>query len=198
MARYGVEFAIEVGEKIQADRAKSLSVESLEREVLEMRLFALAKGLSPIGAEQEPARLPEKLKINRQLVIPHNPWQTYLNLRKAIALEQWKRSAGDLPRVRVRGFDLPEGSEQNSTIDERHNARQVFDLFNEVQATVRDISEQDRAELSALNAALTKMSTQMQTAEASTGRRVSSLQARLNIVLWVSGAVLLLLLFRWR
>ena len=74
----------------------------------------------------------------------------------------------------------------------------MFDLFNEVQATVRDISEQDRAELSALNAALTKMSTQVQTAEASTARRVSSLQARLNIVLWVSGAVLLLLLFRWR
>ena len=34
VARYGVEFAIDVGEKIQADRAKSLSVESLEREVL--------------------------------------------------------------------------------------------------------------------------------------------------------------------
>ena len=69
-----------------------------------MRLFALAKGLSPIGADQEPAQLPEKLKINRQLVIPRNPWQTYLNLRKAIALEQWKRSAGDLPRVGIRAL----------------------------------------------------------------------------------------------
>lgn len=49
------------------------------------------------------------------------------------------------------------------------------------------MSEQDRAELAALSAALTKISTQIQEASALTRPRFTSLQTRLNIVLGVSG-----------
>jgi hypothetical protein len=177
------------GKQLQTERAKRLSATAVEREVLEMRLFEYARRFSPVKASAEPAALPEKHWMQRHLV-PNNPWETYLNLRDAIPIEQWNQNIDDLPSISIRNFDLPEESELT--------AHQAFDLLDKVQSSVKNISEQERAELSALSAALTKISAQVQEAGASTARKFTSLQTKLNILLWALALTLLLLVFRLR
>ncbi|MGB9409405.1 MAG: hypothetical protein WCA89_17860 [Terracidiphilus sp.] len=91
----------------QTRRAKSLSPQPLECEVLEMRIYELAKRLSPINPDEESNQLLEKLGVRQELAPTCNSWQTYLNLCN-VPLEKWKRSKTDLPDVYILGFDLPE------------------------------------------------------------------------------------------
>jgi hypothetical protein len=193
--RHDESHELDRGEQLQTERAKRLSSTSIECEVLEMRLFEFARRLSPMKASAEPEALPEKLKMHRHLVIPSNPWETYLNLRKAISLEQWKRNTDDLPSVSIQNFDLPDDSEAD---DSEKNSRRVFDLLTEVQSSVKNVSEQERAELSALSAALTKISAQVQEAGASTTQQLIGLQTKIRILFWALAAILLLLIFRLR
>jgi hypothetical protein len=182
----------------QSRRAKSLSQADLAREILEMRLYHLAKVLNT-KADQGPDRkagkdsqgdfeaLPAKLKTYLELVTPNDRWATYLNLRKALPLDQWKRYEADLPGGHI--SNLPEN--RGTTI-----GTQVFDLANEVRADADGLAELNPAELSAVSAALTTLSAQMQKAEASTSHGLKGLHRRVNLILWVIGAVLLLLVFK--
>jgi hypothetical protein len=197
----------DAAKEAQANRTKKLSPERLETEVLEMRLYELAKTLN-MRADQgidrnagritsgDFTRLPDRLKAHLQLVTPHDPWSTYLKLRSAVPWEQWRRSKADLPSVYIRDLDLPEDPDED-TKSVSPPASTVFDLVNEVQAKVSGMSELDHAELSALSAALTSISTQMREANVLTERNVGRLRARLNFALWLLGAVLLFLLVRF-
>ena len=178
----------------QATRAKSLAAESLETEILEMRIYELAKDLSTTSPDEESNQLLEKLGVQRELAPTCNSWQTYLNLCN-VPLKKWKRSKTDLPGVYISGFDLPDDSEADES---EQNAHLTFDLLTEVQNSVKNVSEQELAELSTLSAALTKVSAQAQEAGASTAQRFIGLQTKLNILLWALGAILLLLIFRLR
>lgn len=110
---------VDDGPEFQAERAKGLSPDKLEREVLEMRVYELAKVLNckaDKGRDRNAGKisegdfesLPKGLRAHLQLVTPHNPWSTYLNLRKAVPFEQWKRSKADLPSVGIGNLELPE------------------------------------------------------------------------------------------
>lgn len=195
--------AIGFGRMFQAERAKRLSPSALQYEVLAMRLFALAKELAPIKGGKKSADLPEKLKQHQGKVVPHNPWQTYLNLAKVVRLDRWRETVGYLPSVYIRDFDLPDDHSEEPEDDGDHDRRQLFDLLQDVQGRVKDVSEQDRAELSALSKALSTLSTQLVNVETVTGRRVEVLQSRIeklartvNILLWLAGAILLFVLFK--
>lgn len=210
--------ALHAGGHIQSARAKRLSAKALTDEVLELRLYALAQNLSPSNPGITPDRLPEKLQTYQSLVVAHNPWQTYLNMRKAMPPEQWKRVLVVLPSVYIMDFDLPEEPEQNPNNEAKLDAGQLFDringiqakvndlfeqdtalrsdLVNKVQSMMNDISEQKHAELSTMSSALIQISTQMKAAEASTGRRVDDLHAKLKLMLWLVGVLLLLLVLK--
>jgi len=172
-----------------------LSSAAIESETLEMRLFELAKRLSPIKADEKPITLPEKLKIRPHLVIPSNPWETYLNLRKDSPHRYWKFHANDLPNISIRDFDLPEDSEAEES---EQSAHQTFDMLTEIQNSVKTASEQDRAELSSLGASLTKLSAQIRESEASAALRLIGLRTKLNILLWLLAAILVLLALKFR
>ena len=192
-----------VGRMLQTRRAKLLSPSTLQHEVLAMRLFALAKNLAPIKAGDTPGELPEKLMQHQALVVQHNPWQTYLNLSKVVRLDRLKQAVGYLPSVSIQDFDLPEEPAETSDHDDAEDRPRLFDLLKTVEGRVKDVSEKDRAELSALSNVLSTLSSQMQGAEAVTGKRVEILQARIeklaitvNILLFVGGLTLLFVLFR--
>jgi hypothetical protein len=176
----------------QARRAKSLAAESLETEILEMRIYELAKRLSTSNPDEEFSQLLEKLGVHQEFAPTCNSWQTYLNLCN-VPLKKWKRSKTDLPGVYIPGFDLPDDSEADESEQDAHRA---FDLLTEVQNSVKNVSEQELAELSTLSAALTEVSAQVQEAGALTEQRFIGLQKELNILLWALGAILLLLIFR--
>jgi hypothetical protein len=192
--------AIGFGKRFQTERAKRLSPSTLQHEIFAVRLFALAKQLAPIKSGETPKELPETLGQHQDIVVPHNPWQTYLNLTKVVRLDRWKQTVGYLPSVHIRDFDLPDEFSEES--DDDHDRRQLFDLLEDVQGRVKDVSEQDRAELSALSRALSTLSSQMVDVETATGRRVEVLHSRIeklvrtvNILLWLAGAILLFVLF---
>jgi hypothetical protein len=103
----------------QRRRAKNLPPVSLEREVLEMRIYQLARILTTAATERlggEDASmvqsdfrdLPESLQKHLQCATPSNPWSTYLNLCKTVSAGQWKRGRADLPQTEVAGLNLPE------------------------------------------------------------------------------------------
>jgi hypothetical protein len=146
-------------------------------------------------ADEKPISFPEKLKIRPHLIIPRNPWETYLNLRKDLPEKYWKYHANDLPSIFIKNFDLPDDSEADES---EQNAHQTLDLLTEVRNSVKSVSEQERAELSALGAALSKLSAQIREAEASTAQRFIGFRTKLNILLWILVAMLLLLLLRYR
>lgn len=191
------------GRMLQTRRAKLLSPSTLQREVLAMRLFALAKNLAPIKTGDTPGELPEKVMQHQGLVVQHNPWQTYLNLSKVVRLDRWKQTVGYLPSVSIQDFDLPDEPSETSDHDDAEGRPRLFDLLKTVEGRVKDVSEKDRAELSALSNALSTLSNQMQGAETTTGRRVEILQARIeklaitvNILLCIGVLTLLFVLFR--
>lgn len=200
---FGKETFVSYGRVLQTRRAKLLSPSTLQHEVLAMRLFALAKNLAPIKAGDTPGELPEKLMQHQGLVVQHNPWQTYLNLSKVVRLDRLKQAVGYLPSVFIQDFDLPEEPAETSDHDDAEDRPRLFDLLKTVEGRVKDVSEKDRAELSAMSNALSTLSNQMQGAETATGKRVEILQARIeklaitvNILLFVSGLTLLFVLFR--
>jgi len=195
--------AIGSGEMWQTWRAKQLSSSSLEYEVLDMRLYTLAKHVAPIKADSTQIELPEKLKKYQDLVVAHNPWQTYLNLKKVVRLDRWQQTIGYLPEVDIRDFDLPETVAKDTDGDQDH--KPLFDLLQDVQNKVSDVSEKDRAELHALGSALLTISDQVQNAGAGAVNRIEALHARItdlsgktNILFWLIGALLLLILFKIR
>ena len=194
---------VRYGRMLQTRRAKLLSPGTLQREVLVMRLYALAKDLTPIKPDDTPGELPEKLMQHQGLVVQHNPWQTYLNLRKVVHLDRWKQTVGYLPSVSVEDFDLPDEPSEPSDHEDEEDRPRLFDLLKTVEGRVKDVSEKDRAELSALSNALSTLSIQMQGAETVTGKRIEILQARIEklsstikILLWIGGLTLLFVLFR--
>jgi hypothetical protein len=98
---------------VQSDRVKrlwngGLGRASLEQEILQLRVFELAKVLSPLGIDEEPGKLPDTLKVHHSLIALQNPWQTYLNLWKAVRPEEWNQQLNDLPTVWVRDCPLPD------------------------------------------------------------------------------------------
>jgi hypothetical protein len=104
------------GDALQSERAKRLwgggvGRPALQGELLQLRVFELAKSLSPMKADEEPDRLPQSLKQHQNLITPRNPWQTYLNLWLAIRPVEWKQKIDDLPRVWIRDFRLPDEDE---------------------------------------------------------------------------------------
>ena len=88
--------------EFQAARAKRLSTETLEEEVLEMRVYELAKVLNTKADKDQ------NLKAHLQFVTPNDSWSTYMNLRKAAPLDRWRQCKADLPRAIVGNIDLPE------------------------------------------------------------------------------------------
>ena len=105
--------------EFQAARAKRLSTETLEEEVLEMRVYELAKVLNTKADKDQDRnagnifkgdfeRLPKNLKAHLQFVTPNDSWSTYMNLRKAAPLDRWRQCKADLPRAIVGNIDLPE------------------------------------------------------------------------------------------
>lgn len=191
------------GRMLQTGRAKLLSQSALQREVFAMRLFALAKCLAPIKPGDTPAELPEQLMQYQGMVVPNNPWQTYLNLSKVIHRDRWKRTVSYLPSVSIQDFDLPDEPSQTSDDDDDEDRHRLFDLLSTVEGRVKDVSEKDRAELSALSNALSTLSNQMQGVETATGKRAEILQLRIEklastvkIILWIGGLTLLFVLFR--
>jgi hypothetical protein len=196
--------AIGFGKRLKTERAKRLSSRGrkgdLQSEVLDMRVYALAKRVAPIKSDGKSGELPDNLIQHRDLIVPHNPWLTYLNLRKVVRLDPWKQAIDYLPSVR--GFDLPNEPADDFGEDGDQVRRQLFDLPKDVESRVENVSEQDRAQLSALSNALSTISNQMQGVETVTGKRVDTLQARVeklvrkvNILLWFVLAILLLVLF---
>ena len=98
---------------LQTERAKRLwnnGIEhsTLQREVLQLRVFELAKFLSPMKKDEKPCQLPKSLKQYQKLIVPTNPWQTYLNLWLAVDPVEWKKERDDLPSVWIRDFSLPD------------------------------------------------------------------------------------------
>jgi hypothetical protein len=98
---------------VQSDRVKrvwngGLGRASLEQEILQLRVFELAKVLSPLGTDEEPGKLPDTLKVHHSLIASQNPWQTYLNLWQAVRPEEWSQQLNDLPTVWVRDCPLPD------------------------------------------------------------------------------------------
>jgi len=194
--------AIGFGQIFQTERAKRLSPSALQDEVFALRLFALAKELAPIEGGEKSENLPKKLKQHHDKVVLHNPWQTYLNLAKVVRLDRWREAVDYLPSVSIQDFDLPNNNLEESEDDEDHDRRQLFDLLKDVQGRVKDVSEQDRAALSALSKALSTLSNQLVNVKTVTGKRVEALQSRIeeltravNILLWVAGAIFLFVLF---
>lgn len=196
--------AVDAGRMLQTERAKQLAPHVLEREVFAMRLFALAKDVAPIKVDDTQGALPDKLFQHKNLIVQQNPWQTYINLSKVVCLDRWKQTIGDLPSVTIQDIDLPEEVAENSDENSSHSSgRPSFNLLKDVQGRVKDVSEKDRAELSALSNALSQISNQMQDVEAMTGKRLEALHARaekqtstIKLVLWLVGAILFLALFK--
>jgi hypothetical protein len=98
---------------VQSDRVKrlwngGLGRASLEQEILQLRVFELAKVLSPLGIDEEPGKLPDTLKVHHSPIALQNPWQTYLNLWQAVRPEEWNQQLNDLPTVWVRDCPLPD------------------------------------------------------------------------------------------
>jgi hypothetical protein len=194
--------AIGFGRLFQTERAKRLSPVALRYEILAMRLFALARELAPIKIGEKSADLPEKLRQHQGKVVLQNPWQTYLNLSEVVRLDRWREAVGYLPSVYIRDFDLPDDYSEEPEGDGDHDSRQLFDLLQDVQGRVKNVSEQDRAELSALSKALSMLSNQLVNVETVTGGRVEALQSRIeklartvNILLWLAGTILFFVLF---
>lgn len=194
--------AIGFGRMFQTERAKRLSPVALRYEILAMRLFALARELAPIKIGEKSADLPEKLRQHQGKVVLQNPWQTYLNLSEVVRLDRWREAVGYLPSVYIRDFDLPDDYSEEPEGDGDHDSRQLFDLLQDVQGRVKNVSEQDRAELSALSKALSMLSNQLVNVETVTGGRVEALQSRIeklartvNILLWLAGTILFFVLF---
>jgi hypothetical protein len=100
------------GDALQSERAKRLWNGGLGRlaigeEILQLRVFELAKSLSPLDSDEAPSLLPKSLKQHLKLILPQNPWQTYLNLRSAVRPAEWTAKEEDLPNVWIRDFDMP-------------------------------------------------------------------------------------------
>jgi hypothetical protein len=97
---------------LQSERAKRLwsggsGRLALGEEVLQLRVFELAKLLSPLDFGDTPSVLPKSLKQHQKLVILRNPWQTYLNLWGTVRPAEWTAIEEDLPNVWIRNFDMP-------------------------------------------------------------------------------------------
>jgi hypothetical protein len=214
--------SIGFGRMHQSARAKGMSPDNIEYEILEMRLFALAKELAPIKEGDAPRDLPEKLIRYKGQVIPHNPWQTYLNLKKVVDLDRLEETIGYLPEVDIQDFDLPDEPGESGKSNQTH--RELLDLVRNVQGRINDESENlrveraaldhavssitdvtmnGRAELSALSKELSNSLGRIAGVENGTVQRIEALQKRIeklsgivNIVLWLTGAVLLFVLFK--
>ncbi len=97
------------GDALQSERAKRLWNDgsgrlALEEEMLQLRIFELAKSFSPLDSGEEPSQVPKSLKQHQKLLVPQNPWQTYLNLRLAVRPAEWQGKLEDLPNVWIRDF----------------------------------------------------------------------------------------------
>ena len=84
------------GDALQSERAKRLWNGGSGRlafgeEVLQLRVFELAKLLSPLDSDEAPSVLPKSLKQHLKLILPQNPWQTYLNLWDSVDLLNGQR-----------------------------------------------------------------------------------------------------------
>jgi hypothetical protein len=106
-------YRTDAGDALQSERAKRLWNDgvgrfALEAELLQLRIFELAKSLSPMDSDEEPSQLPKSLQHHLKLISPQNPWQTYLNLWSAVRLVEWKGKREDLPEVWIRDFRLPD------------------------------------------------------------------------------------------
>ncbi len=113
--------AVESGEGKLTQQAKRLSSKELEREVIAMRLFALARELAPIKTNIPSGSLPEKLNEHEKLIVAQNPWQTYLNLSKVVRLDRWKQAIGYLPSVSIPDANLFKGEPEDELEDETVN-----------------------------------------------------------------------------
>jgi hypothetical protein len=100
------------GDDFQSERAKRLwnggnGRLAFGEEILQLRVFELAKSLSPLDSDAAPSLLPQSLKLHPKLILPQNPWQTYLNLWSTARPAEWKAKEEDLPNVWIRDFDMP-------------------------------------------------------------------------------------------
>jgi hypothetical protein len=100
------------GDALQSERAKRLWNGGSGRlafgeEILQLRVFELAKSLSPLDSDEAPSVLPKSLKQHLKLILPQNPWQTYLNLWNSARPAEWTAKDEELPNVWIRDFDMP-------------------------------------------------------------------------------------------
>lgn len=118
-------------------------------------------------------------------------------------LDRWRETIGNLPGVYIQDVELPDDHSEEPENTEDHDRQQLHELLQDMQGRVKDISEQDRAGLSALSMTLSTLSNQLVNVETIIGERVEVLQSRIdrlahtvNILLWFAGAILLFMLFK--
>lgn len=96
-----------------AERAKRLWKDGagrpgLETEVLQLQVLQLAKSLCPARDDENQAQLPDSLRMHEHLIIPANPWETYLGLWEAVETAKWKDLYGGLPHDWTPDSPLPD------------------------------------------------------------------------------------------
>ena len=189
------------GELGQARRAKFLDIHILREEIFDLRLYELAKMISPYEGDLEPWNIPQNIKHYEPQLIPNNPWQNYLNIREFVHLGNWKRYIDYLPEADIRYFDLP--NELAKEFDRSYDRQKIFDLLDNVHVHIKDIPEQERAELSALSAAFSELSSQIIYAENMTSKRIDVLHKSnkklvfiVNVLLCLTGSILIVSIFR--
>jgi hypothetical protein len=81
---------------------------TLENEALQSQVFELAKSLCPGREGEYQGQLPSGLEMHQHLISPDNPWQTYLNLWRAVKPAEWKQLYGGLPADWTPDSPLPD------------------------------------------------------------------------------------------
>lgn len=227
----GSGFLGDYSELNQTMRAKELSSGELKHEIPLLRLFALASQVAPISPNAYPkCDLPEKLKEHQDLVVEHNPWQTYINLQKVACLMNIRWVEETLPEVEIRDFVMPDlaqldpddeisklinddEDENNQVVEMLQDLKMEVDNFSEridalpqeIKSSILDFYERNEDELSELRRELPKIPEYVQNMSDGTLRQiydlkiqVTQLSRKTNILFWLIGGLLLLILFKIR
>jgi hypothetical protein len=177
----------------------------LRREVRELRLFEAAKEMTPLVDGSPVYFVFEAVtKGRKELMAAGNPWQTYLNLKSA--LHDWESIERYLPSAAIEDFEIPRDLHPEDVSKdgaEGADKASAVDLLAEVQEQVRDLSDKDRAELTALSRALSEMSHQADQVGGGISSRLVLLETRLleantsvKWILWLVAAIFVVVLFK--
>jgi hypothetical protein len=196
------------GSMQQSRRAKKLARQTLQQEVRHLRLFLYATQLTPlVKGNPVYGRLAAQFADRKEILVPGNPWETYLNLKGAV--RDWGVLESELSLATIEDFEIPKDIQNEApTLDDNAGEspdadHKVFDLLSDVQDRVKDISDTDRAELYALGNALSQLSGQTERLESAAMKRMLALEAQVSsvagstkLLMWLTIAVLLVLIFK--